>query len=226
MARVKKNVLGNFSGTLGNIYSKIRKGKTIFSSLPESFQKPMDENSIFRRNKFKTAVKMTTEIFLSPILLSIWKEFTPSPMVYRNYLMKLNYKSLDNSNLITEATQLTPFIGTRFELTNITLNDSSIKFDLNLNAFLFKNDYQVTPFLLIHFTSKVNESLEDFAFVLQNGDSLQYSETNLYSFDIPFNDKAYAYNRLYNSKNMLVSVVTQNSEGEIVNFSSSKFISL
>lgn len=226
MAQVKKNILGNFSGKMGNITSRIHKGNTIFSSLPDNFSKPMDENSILRRDKFKTSIKMNSAIFSSNILKSLWTELTPAFMNYRNQLMKQNYKSLNNSNIITEASQLTPFVGTRFEFSDFVLNDTTVTFDLDLNSFKFKNDSQVIAFILFQFTSKVNDSLEDFSFVLLESEALQYSETNLYSFEVPLNDEAYAYNRFYSSKNILLSVITQNSDGGIANFSSSKFISL
>jgi len=226
MAHLKKNILGNFSGKIGNISSRIQKGNTIFSSLPDNFSKPMDENSILRRNKFKTSIKMNSAIFSSDILKSLWTELTPVSMNYRNYLMKQNYKSLDNSNIITEATQLTPFVGTRFDFADFVLNDTNVKFDLDLNSFAFKNDRLVISFILFQFTSKVNDSLEDFSFALIESKALQYSETNLYSFEVPLTDEAYAYNRFYNSKNILLSVITLNSEGAIANFSSSKLISL
>jgi|GEM_PF-5113927 len=224
MAYVKKNILGNLTGKIGNVSARIYKGNSVFSALPGSFKMSMDENAVSRRDKFKISVKMASAIFKSTILKEVWNYYNNSSHSSRNYVMKLNYKSFDENNMFSETNQLTPFTGTRFSYDTLVIGEENLSFQLDLSQFSFKDDTLIFVFALFQFANSINGGLDLINYGLLESAGIPYSETNQYSVSIPFSDEVYAYSKSYTDKKLLISVVTFNSNGELANYSSSKFV--
>jgi len=92
MARVSSNVIGNFSGKLGNLSARINHGRTILAARPASFNAPMDASAIERRNIFLATLKFATQVANLPVLKKVWAKVTPSDLSEANQIVSANYK--------------------------------------------------------------------------------------------------------------------------------------
>lgn len=106
MARVFSNVIGNFSGKLGNLSSRIVYGKTILAARPSSFNAPMDAAALDRRSTFLATVKFALQVAALPVLSDIWRKIKTSNISVFNQIVSDNYGFCSStrptvSNIIT-----------------------------------------------------------------------------------------------------------------------------
>jgi hypothetical protein len=221
MATVKKNVLGDLSGRIGNITTKLYKNKRVFSALPSSFTIPTDENSVLRRLKFSSSIKMTKEILNDQLLSSLWTSHNKSEMNNYNYLMKTNYKYL-NGFEITELNQLTPITGFRFNYSDLTFTETSVNLQIDPVNITLNDDVNVYLFLLFQFLEPSVDIDSPFDYKLLVSDPKPFVLSQAITFSINFSDYIIGSNALYNKKKILLAIVTANSLGEPANFSASK----
>ncbi|MCX6168349.1 MAG: hypothetical protein NTX65_03350 [Ignavibacteriales bacterium] len=110
MAKVISRVLGKFSGSLGDMSLRNRKGVNYIAMKPGSFNAPTDEYSISRRLRFALTVKFSSVIYSDLLLRSIWESVAPSNMSVTNYITQNNYKMTDQNGL-TALNLIVPFGG-------------------------------------------------------------------------------------------------------------------
>lgn len=92
MARVFSNVIGNFSGKLGNLSARIAYGRTILAARPASFNAPDDAASLNRRSQFLATVKFALQVLDLPALTDIWKKIKPVGISVYNQIVSTNYQ--------------------------------------------------------------------------------------------------------------------------------------
>lgn len=221
MATVKKNVLGDLRGKIGNMSARMYNGKPVFVSLPSSFNTPNDVDSILRRNRFSAAVKMTKEILSVPNVKEIWKEQNNTKMNTYNYLMKTNYKYLDGYQIST-FNQITPITGFSFSYSNITLNDNSVSVDIDPLNIVQTTDTTVSLLILFQFLDPVIEEEQPFSMSLLISNSMELQLSQTLSFTLEYTDYITGSNLLYQNKKLLLSLITEDAQGNLVNYSSTK----
>src|SRR5690606_35291950 len=92
MAKLKKEILGKVSGSLGELTFRQRGGKSFVSTRPASFMPGTDEASKTRRAKFALSIKFARVIYSVPQLKSLWVNETPAGIAPFNHLMRSNYR--------------------------------------------------------------------------------------------------------------------------------------
>ena len=128
MARVFSNVIGNFSGKLGNLSARIAYGRTILAARPASFNAPTDAAAMARRGTFLATIKFALQVINLPVLCEIWKKVKPNDLSVYNQVVSANYQlssptrptinniispggfAVDVQNVILDAEKLTAVI--------------------------------------------------------------------------------------------------------------------
>jgi hypothetical protein len=79
MAVLKKNVLGEVRGKIGNIVGKIRNGKHYIASVPSQYTMSRLPHEVDKRNRFRVNGIFAKAIRENELLYSIWhKEKAPA----------------------------------------------------------------------------------------------------------------------------------------------------
>lgn len=220
MATVGKNVLGDLRGKIGNTSARILNGKPIFASLPSSFNTPQDENSVLRRNKFSSAVKMTKLILEDELIKSVWSEKNTTKMNTYNYLMKTNYRYLNGFH-VTQLNQITPITGFLFNISNFTINQNDIAVDIDPISNL-ENASDIYLKILFQMSDPVVEEELPFEFVMLNSNPQSFTPDTALNFSIPVTSEFSGFSNIYAVKQPLVSLIATTAEGNLAAYSSTK----
>ncbi len=107
MARISKSVVGNLSGSLGDIVFHQRNGKVFARRRPPSFVPGNDPESVDRRLRFGFSVRLAKAIYSIPEVKTIWQKATPKGKSTFNFIVGTNTK-LVNAGSVTDCTAIVP----------------------------------------------------------------------------------------------------------------------
>ena len=107
MARLRGGVLGNLSGTAGNVSFRERNGKTIVCSKTKSFIPGTDRKSVERRERFGNIVRISKAIYSIPELKSAWQKASKKSASAFNLVIRSNLK-VAGPNSIPKSIAITP----------------------------------------------------------------------------------------------------------------------
>lgn len=107
MARLKKKVLGQVSGAVGDIVFRERYGNNYLGMRPDSFIPGTTAADYQRRQRFALAAKTGVSINSASKLKSLWAGVTPSGLSTFNNIVKVNYRFVTSTD-ITNQLQLVP----------------------------------------------------------------------------------------------------------------------
>jgi hypothetical protein len=115
MARVYKQVLGEFRGKIGPVVAKIREGKQYFASLPSSYRMCKEPHEVDKRNRFKVNGQFARTIRRNDLLYRVWDEADVKANNAYNKICKVNFKLCETmrpsvKNMITPPGFLLPVI--------------------------------------------------------------------------------------------------------------------
>lgn len=191
MADLKKAVLGQPDGKIGNIVYRKVKGKTVVSVRPEKYNQSFSPAAVAGRNKFKSYSKFASFVSkiypLNPFWMS--SESTGST-VYRKILMvnkdRVSGEFLSPNNLIAPFTIWNPVKSASLvdSTLNITLADDvfapgSSGYTLYLALALIKPLNPDTDFLQFFSLNKPVESgIFDLSFTLENYITSKFPDYN------------------------------------------------
>ncbi len=130
MAKVISKVLGKFSGSLGDMSLRNRKGTNYIAMKPGSFNVPIDENSVLRRLRFSYSVKLAAAINSFSLIKKAWAAEQTAEMTTANLITQTNYKLMDTSGL-TDLNVLLPAGGFPFSVKSFTIADGKITIVIN-----------------------------------------------------------------------------------------------
>ncbi len=125
MAKLKKEILGKVSGSLGDLTFRQRKGKSIISTRPGSFIPGNDPESIARREKFRLLIKLSSTIYSFDELKSIWLNETPDDKTAFNYITQINYPFINDGGL-SSFIKLVPSQGFGISNSSVVYNQNVI----------------------------------------------------------------------------------------------------
>ena len=220
MATVGKNVLGDLRGKIGNTSARMYKGQPIFASLPSAFNTPQDENSVMRRNKFSSAVKMTKLILEDELVKSVWSQKNTTKTNTYNYLMKTNYRYL-NGYLITQLNQITPITGFLFNISNYAFNQNDIVVDIDPISNL-ESATDIYIKILFQMSDPVVKEELPFEFAMLNSDPQTFTPDTALNFTIPITPELSGFSNIYAIKQPLISLIAITAEGNLSAYSSTK----
>lgn len=110
MGLLKRQILGEISGKIGNIIIKQRGKMFYISPSLRGYKTPQDEKSINNRSRFSFASSMASSINSLPLIKKIWSNEIPDCYTIYHKLLSSNYSNF-KSGILTGTPQITPAQG-------------------------------------------------------------------------------------------------------------------
>lgn len=207
MAFEKRQILGEVTGTLGDVVRRKRYGKIIVSSRPSKYKKSKSKLAVEGRNSFALSVAFAKTVNSNPELKQVWQYAKLDGVVAYNRVIKYNKQFIKDGSLTTDNI-ITP-AGVFLSLTEFVLTENNILLKINLKEKELKKLLQ-TPFHLhtINYAFNPLSSVKE-RFVISGQSSIieQLPVNGIYSIDIKL-DKAV---KQFISKNKSLIVYTSAS---------------
>jgi len=126
MARARNSIIGEITGSIGDVTIRQRKGRTIISARPKRFMPGDDENSVKRRATFGIATRLAKEIHSIPELSTIWTRNLPEGKKSGyNFIITSNLKQV-GPNSMTDQAAITPAGGFNVGISGIEFVSDAI----------------------------------------------------------------------------------------------------
>ena len=198
MAEITKNVIGNISGTLGNMVFRNIGGKVIIYTRPHNQKISYTEKSVKNRGKFGMASLLSTNALQLPGIKEVWNSSNHEGRSAYTKIIKFNAKSVEADRL-TIKNDIVP-IGKRLTVNSFSL--TSEKFEIDYNTDNFQNITQPYNACLLIFlydlknpaTGSNHYFIKD-TLIINDGitsenKTLQFIMSNTYSAEISLYNKA------------------------------------
>jgi hypothetical protein len=222
MANLKKKILGQVSGALGDLVFRERNGSNIIAVRPSSFSTPTDPASVERRGKFTMAAKLAGAINDSSGLKSLWENAAPSDLSYFNYFVKRNYIYV-TSETPGNVIELVPSGGFPFASTNV--DPAATQFDLTISALGTNNgidtgvEVNIQTLSVLFLSNPSGENVPPYTFFTLSSGLQPLSLTDPISFISPLSgSQTLIYNQYINAK-VYFALVTLDAAGKIIHYS-------
>jgi len=198
MAEITKNVIGNISGTLGNMVFRNIGGKVIIYTRPHNQKISYTEKSVKNRGKFGMASLLSTNALQLPGIKEVWNSSNHEGRSAYTKIIKFNAKSVEADRL-TIKNDIVP-IGKRLTVNSFSL--TSEKFEIDFNTDNFQNITQPYNACLLIFlydlknpaTGSNHYFIKDTLIVndgiTSENKTLQFIMSNTYSAEISLYNKA------------------------------------
>ena len=198
MAEITKNVIGNISGTLGNMVFRNIGGKVIIYTRPHNQKISYTDKSVKNRGKFGMASLLSTNALQLPGIKEVWNSSNHEGRSAYTKIIKFNAKSVEADRL-TIKNDIVP-IGKRLTVNSFSL--TSEKFEIDFNTDNFQNITQPYNACLLIFlydlknpaTGSNHYFIKD-TLIINDGitsgnKNLQFIMSNTYSAEISLYNKA------------------------------------
>lgn len=162
MAEIRKQVLGEVVGALGDIVFRARNGKNFVGVRPASFIPGTDSASVARRLKFLTTIRFSQAVNSEPVLNAIWDKVRPPEMSTFNNIARLNYQYTQDESL-TDLMKIVPGLGfgivassTNLTSSDLTLDTEAIGLNSGINTVVEVNLQMIS---VLFFSDPIDESV-------------------------------------------------------------------
>ncbi len=227
MAELKKKVLGQVSGAVGDIVFRERYGLNYVGLRPSSFMPGTDAASVARRQRFALATRVGVTINSSSQLKQLWAAHTSSGLNAYNQIVKTNYpfvSSTDLSNLL----QLTPSYGFGFVVTDSNVDRVRIRVSIDpignnagINTALEPNTIMVC---LLFLTNPIDPSIQIYTLMCLSS-VLQHTDLGTaLNFDANLTNQQQVVFDNYQVTKTFVALVTLDADGNPVHYSSTALL--
>jgi hypothetical protein len=211
VARMSKQVLGEFRGKIGDVVGKVRSGKHYISAAPVKYKISRAKHEVDKRNRFRVNGQFAKIIRSNELLFNVWNSSNvPASNAY-NKICKLNFNLCEPDrpsakNVITPA---------GFSLHVTEINSLSDGIEITLNPFeIIPGEVSVSFILYISFYDpKVKSSAY---FELSH---LSNYETEDLKFVFKYGAREKMLEQAYKHKTILLAAVTRNENGDILRWS-------
>ena len=133
MAEITKSVIGNISGTLGNMVFRNIGGKVIIYTRPHNQKISYTDKSVKNRGKFGMASLLSTNAMQLPGIKEVWNSSNLGGRSAYTKIIKLNAKSVESDRL-TIKNDIVP-IGKRLTVNSFSLTSEKVEIDFNTDNF-------------------------------------------------------------------------------------------
>lgn len=168
MAKLRKQILGEVSGTLGTFIFRDVKGKNVIGVKPSNVNFPKDQLSVDRRSKFALSSKLSAAILADSRLKKLWKEQTPSDLYVQNYIVRQNYRSVMPQSL-SDLVKIVPEVGFPINVTGVNKSATQLRVMIEAlnsdNRFKQLNDTKVIMSSILFLSNPVDTSVAEVAFL-------------------------------------------------------------
>jgi hypothetical protein len=227
MARLKKKVLGQVSGAVGDIVFRERYGNNYVGMRPDSFIPGTSPADYQRRQRFALAAKTGITINSVAQLKMLWKGATPSGLSSFNYVVKINYPFVTSTDL-TNLLQLVP--GNGFGVTIEDNNTDRVRvhvlFDpigtnAGINTALEPNIMMAG---VIFLTSPVDQSVGAYSILSVASPTQATDLVQQLTFDANLTSQQQQVFDKYQTTKTFVALITLDAVGNPVHFSSTALL--
>ncbi|MBU2492680.1 MAG: hypothetical protein KJ571_08660 [Bacteroidetes bacterium] len=221
MASVKGNVLGNYRGRLGNLAARIVKGKTVLAARPSSFSISQAPPAVQARSRFAVTVALIGYILNHADLFLIWDNFKSPGKRLRNTVFQHNYHLCDYARPTIENI-LTPN-GFAFPVQSAVLNAGALNLSidaLNTVTTFLPEEVNLTFSCLVVFYNPVDPEDEHYSIINLTNDETGFDFNTAYTGTINLDNAQQAVAAKYQNSIVLISAASKNSNGDIIQYSS------
>jgi hypothetical protein len=164
MAVIKKNILGDISGRLGNYTYRVRNGKPVKYRRPVKQRVSRSGAAVSARNDFAMTVKLAAFINSFPALKRIWKNAKVPGSTHFQKIIKNNSASVKLFGISAKNIIAPP--GIPFKVNELSLSANNIKFNIPVNSNELKRLFSkpVVIHIIFYFHSPVKESGQPYCF--------------------------------------------------------------
>lgn len=222
MAKLKKQVLGEVSGTLGTFVFREVKGKNVIGMRPSNVSVANDPASVDRRNKFKMSSKLARAVLADPKLKKIWSVKTPYELNTHNYIVQQNYNSV-LPNSLSDVIKLIPEFG--FPLTVNSVNKTASQLSVSLTAlnsnpgFKHMDETKIMMVTVLFLSNPVDTSVSEYSFLTLPTPSQVLNLTDPLTFNSELDGPSGVVYGKYSEQKMFFVFLTLDENDNVIQFS-------
>jgi len=222
MATLKKQILGEVSGSLGGFTFRGVKGKNVIGVKPTSRNIPNDEAAINRRKIFGLSTKLAAAIISDEQLKTLWKERTPYELNVHNYILQQNYVNITPDGL-SDMVKLVPEIG--FPVTVNSVNKTSSQLSVVLNTLSensgFRNagETKIRITALLYMSNPVDDTFPAFMFKAVASTDINIVTDQPMAFNISLDGMIGVLYQKYSEHKMYYAFITSDNNSNIIQYS-------
>lgn len=222
MAKLKKEILGKVSGSLGDLTFRQRNGQSYISTRPISFRPGNDQSSIDRRNKFKLSIKLSQAIYSLNELKYIWTKETSGNKLPFNYITQSNYPFAGNG-VLTGIVKLVPSIGFNvsnpivvYNQNNIVVNIDAIGVNSGVNPAV---ETKVKLLSVFNLSNPIDNSFDEYTFLNLVSAPQETDLEQVNSFTLNLSNIDSQFMGMYQNHKGYFVLITLDANNNIVHYS-------
>lgn len=223
MAQLKKKVLGQVSGAVGDLVFRERNGINYVGLRPNSFMPGTDPVSFARRQRFTLSSKSGVTINSISQLKRLWKGVAPSGLSAYNQIVKTNYQYVTSAT-ISDLLKIVPDNGF-----GVTVADNNVD-RMRLRASIepigtnagINTTLETTIMMasVIFLSSPVDESVGAYSILSVVSQSQPSNLAQQLTFDANLTNQQQLIFDKYQITKSFISIVTLDSTGSPIHYSS------
>lgn len=223
MARVNGNIIGNLRGKLGNLSARTVNGKTVLAARPASFNASNEPKLIVIRSKFAVTVKFSGKVVSLPTFAAIWKKVKRPPHSIFNevYISNFAYSAVDRptvNNILTPSSSCFPL---PVQSSSVLADNVSVELLELSNASIFTpEEVNLSVNGLVCYFNPFNAADPKFQIITLNDEIPNYAFNHSFELNIALNVIQQSIAAKYRNSVLLFAVASKNSEGKVIQYSS------
>ena len=223
MGKLKKAVLGNPSGIVGQVLFRDRGGDVYMSTRPKSFMPGTDSPAVDRRNRFGLTGKFAKAINSIDKLKIVWDAATPNDISPYNGIFKANYINVTPTD-VSDTALMAPGFGFDAVASAVTVSDTEIEAvldplgaDSGINLAVEKT---ILMAAVVFCKDTDDPNLKpNFCMAFKSGEQV-LNLTNPLTFNVAFTSQETTYYDKYTTHKTFLVFVTLDENGNPVHYSS------
>ena len=222
MAKLRKQVLGEVSGTLGTFIFRDVKGKNVIGIKPSNVNFPKDQLSVDRRSKFGLSSKFSGAILADSRLKKLWQEQTPSDLYVQNYIVRQNYRSVQPQSL-TDMIKIVPEVGFPINVTGVNKSSTQLRVMIEAlntgNRFKQLTDTKVIMSSILFLSNPVDTTVAEVTFLSTATVPQALDITTQLSFTAELDGPSGLIYSKYQDHKMFFVILTTDDDDNVIQFS-------
>jgi hypothetical protein len=223
MAELKKKVLGQVSGAVGDIVFRERYGLNYVGLRPSSFMPGTDPVSVARRQRFALATKTGVTINSISQLKYLWQSVTPTGLSPYNYIVKTNFRYV-TSAAISDLLKIVPDNGFGVTVADSVIDRSRVRLlvePIGTNAGIdVLQEPNIISACILFLSAPVDESVGAYSILSSVSDPIPTNLAEQLTLDANLTNQQQTIFDKYQSTKVFAALITLDANGTPVHPSS------